>query len=147
MEYFAKYLKGQHFLLYTDHKPLLKLGMAHTNVLNRLQEAMLHYDFEIVYQKGSEMPADFLSRNVVNRIQMDNKQWQQEQDNEEWIVQLRKWILNKEKPSNYVAMQFTDKYWEDKLFVENGLLWLDRLSKMSQRVFPSWFQITWPKRS
>ena len=31
---------------------------------------MLEYDFEIIYQKGSKMLADFLSRNVVEMIEM-----------------------------------------------------------------------------
>ena len=59
-------------MLFTDHQPLEKLGKVHTKTLNRLQEAMLTFDFEIVYKKGSEMPADFLSRNmVVDSISFD----------------------------------------------------------------------------
>ena len=42
-----------------------KLGKVHTKTLNRLQEAMLTFEFETVYKKGSEMPANFLSRNMV----------------------------------------------------------------------------------
>lgn len=62
METFHEYLKGKNFILYTDHKPLEKLGHLHTKTLNRLQTAMLEYDFLIQYKKGSNMPADFLSR-------------------------------------------------------------------------------------
>jgi hypothetical protein len=61
MEHFTVYLRGKHFVLYTDHKPLVNLGTIHTKTLNRMQEAMNTYDFEIIYQKGSEMPADYLS--------------------------------------------------------------------------------------
>ena len=68
MEHFMAYLKGNHFILYTDHKPLEKLGKVHTKTLYRIQEAMLYYNFEIVYKKGTEMPADFLSRNVISSI-------------------------------------------------------------------------------
>jgi len=35
-----------------------------TRTLHRIQEAILEYDFEIHYKKGSEMPADYLSRNI-----------------------------------------------------------------------------------
>jgi hypothetical protein len=37
-----------------------------------MQEAMNTYDFEIIYQKGSEMPADYLSQNVVDSIQIED---------------------------------------------------------------------------
>ena len=72
MEHFDTHLRGQHFMLLLDNRPLEKLGEVHTKTLNRLQEAMLTFDFEIVYKKGSEMPADFLSRNmVVDSISFD----------------------------------------------------------------------------
>jgi hypothetical protein len=45
-----------------------KLGKEHTRALNWLQEAMNTFDFEIIYKKGSEMPDDFLSRNVIDSI-------------------------------------------------------------------------------
>jgi len=64
MERFSHYLKGWRFILFTDHKPLEKLGKVHTRTLHRIQEAMLECDFEIQYKKGSEMPADYLSRNI-----------------------------------------------------------------------------------
>ena len=72
MDHFDTYLKGRPFTLFTDHRPLEKLGKVHTKTLNRLQEAMLAYDFEITYKKGSEMPADFLSRNAINSISFEN---------------------------------------------------------------------------
>ena len=61
MEHFTHFLRGRHFTLYTDHKPLVNLGAVHNKALSQIQEAMIKYDFEIMYQKGSEMPADFLS--------------------------------------------------------------------------------------
>jgi hypothetical protein len=62
MDFFNEYLKGKHFILYTDHKPLEKLGHLHSKMLNRLQTALLEHDFVIQYKKGSNMPADYLSR-------------------------------------------------------------------------------------
>jgi len=46
----------------TDHRPLKKLGKVHTKMLNQLQRVMYTFDFDIIYQKGSEMPADYLPR-------------------------------------------------------------------------------------
>jgi len=34
MDFFNKYLKGKRFILYTDHKPLEKLGHLHSKTLN-----------------------------------------------------------------------------------------------------------------
>jgi hypothetical protein len=62
MDFFYEYLKGNRFILYTDHKPLEKLGHLHSKMLNRLQTALLEHDFVIQYRKGSNMPADYLSR-------------------------------------------------------------------------------------
>ena len=65
MDFYATYLRGKRFILYTDHKPLEKLGFLHKKTFNRLQIAMNEFDFEIKYKKGVTMPADYLSRNVI----------------------------------------------------------------------------------
>jgi hypothetical protein len=62
MDHFNEYLKGKNFILYTDHKPLEKLGHLHSKTMNRFQKAQLEHDFIIQYKKGSDMPADYLSR-------------------------------------------------------------------------------------
>jgi hypothetical protein len=62
MDFFNEYLKGKRFILYTDHKPLKKLGHLHSKMLNRLQTALQEHDFVIQYKKGSKMPVDYLSR-------------------------------------------------------------------------------------
>jgi hypothetical protein len=62
MDHFNKYLKGKKFILYTDHKPLQKLGHLHSKTMNQFQTALLEHDFIIQYKKGSDMPADYLSR-------------------------------------------------------------------------------------
>jgi hypothetical protein len=49
METFEVHLRGWHFKLFTDHKPLEKLGKVHTKTLNRLQQMMNLFSFEIIY--------------------------------------------------------------------------------------------------
>jgi hypothetical protein len=68
MEHFTHFLRGRHFALYTDHKPVVNLRAVHTKALSQIQEVMLKYDFEIIYQKGSEMPENFHSQNVVSQL-------------------------------------------------------------------------------
>jgi hypothetical protein len=62
MEVFNKYLGGKQLILFTDHKPLEKLGHLHMKMLNPLQTALLEHDFVVQYKKGTNMPADYLSR-------------------------------------------------------------------------------------
>ena len=65
IEYFSVYLLGKPFTLCTDHKPLETLTTTHTKTLNRLQQLMLEYQFDLEYTKGINNPvADFLSRNA-----------------------------------------------------------------------------------
>lgn len=61
MDIFNKYFRGKQFILFTDHKPLEKLGHLHTKMLNRLQAALLEHDFVVQYKKDMTMPADYLS--------------------------------------------------------------------------------------
>ena len=64
-------------------------------MLNRLQEAMLTFDFKIVYKKGSEMPEDFLSRNmVVDSISFDEDKIRDEQMLDPRLVALKKLLYS-----------------------------------------------------
>ncbi len=69
-DHFGTYLCGRKFTLITDHRRLEKLGKVHTKTLNLnwQQEVMNTFDFDIIYKKGSEMPADYLSRNLISAI-------------------------------------------------------------------------------
>ena len=63
IEYFEAYLKNRSFVLYTDHKPLIRLSPVHEKTLNRLDEKMTHFFFEMRYINGKDNHvADYLSR-------------------------------------------------------------------------------------
>ena len=130
MEHFQVNLKGRHFILFTDHKPLEKLGKVHTKTLNRLQEAMNTYDFEIVYKKGSEMPADFLSRNVVESIEQEPDSIAHQQDLDETTSTIKQFLLNRIIP-NSEHLQKIIKLHASDCFVENNILW-KRLHRRGQ---------------
>jgi hypothetical protein len=49
MEYYQENPKGRRFILYADHKPIELLGTYHAKTMNRLQLAMMDFNFEICY--------------------------------------------------------------------------------------------------
>jgi hypothetical protein len=122
MEHFETYPRGQKFTLYTDHRPLEKLGKVHTKTLNRLQEAMNMFDFEIMYKKGSEMPADYLSRNLVSAISWDSAELLQAQTANPLIKALKNFLLNKELPHDPKCQSWV-KLFSNNCFIEDGLVW------------------------
>jgi len=122
MEHFNTHLRGRHFILFTDHKPLEKLGKVHTKTLNRLQEAMNEFDFEIIYKKGSEMPADYLSRNIVAAISWDNEQLQTAQDADPLIKALKLFLLHKELPRDEKCQSLV-RHFANDCFVEDDIVW------------------------
>ena len=65
INHFSVYLRGRHFELFTDHKPLETMSKIHKKTLNRLQQQLWEFDFTINYRKGDlNTAADALSRNV-----------------------------------------------------------------------------------
>ena len=122
MDHFSTYLRGRHFTFFTDHKPLEKMGKVHTRTLNRLQEAMNSFDFKIIYKKGSKMPADFLSRNVIDTISWDILQLQTAQDNDPLIKNLKNYSLNRELPTDHKCQNLVRNFAND-CFVENDIVW------------------------
>ena len=74
IDHFDVYLRGRRFILYTDHKPMVIKKSIHTKTLNRLEEKMGLYDFQLVYKKGNSMPADVLSRKPVDAINATDDQ-------------------------------------------------------------------------
>ena len=122
MDHFSTYLRGRHFTLFTDHKPLEKLGKVHTKTLNRLQEAMNQFDFDIIYKKGSEMPADFLSRNIVAAVGLTNEQLISEQNQDPVIKALKDFLLNRALPRDSNQQQVIMKL-AMECFIEDDLVW------------------------
>ena len=122
MDHFGTYLRGRHFTLFTDHKPLEKLGKVHTKTLNRLQEAMNSFDFEIRYKKGEEMPADFLSRNIVSTIGWSNEQLTTYQENDPLIKNLKEFLLHRKLHPDPQCRVLV-RHLADESFVEDGLVW------------------------
>jgi hypothetical protein len=83
MDHYDFYLKGKHFALYTDNKPVTVLKPVHFKTLHLLEENLRAFNFKIIYRKGNEMPSDFSSRQVFNLIQSNNTQMEKDQTREE----------------------------------------------------------------
>jgi hypothetical protein len=92
MEHFTHFLRGRHFALYTDHKPLVNLGVIYTKALSQIQEAVLKYDFEIIYQKGNEMQCSNTILRSFTRKEMKclgqnvGRQLRQKQNTSTWLL-------------------------------------------------------------
>jgi transposase InsO family protein len=132
MEYFDNYLRGKHFTLFTDHKPLEKLSHLHTKTLNRLQELTLTYDFQIQYKKGATLPADFVSREIVSgltevvaSIDPFGPDLQTLQKNDEYLIKINhfqregKWPLNTTKAEIRLLLPLTNS-----LFLDSRAVWI-----------------------
>jgi hypothetical protein len=122
MEHFATNLRGRKFTLITDHRPLEKLAKVHTKTLNRLQEIMNAYDFDIMYKKGSEMPADYLSINIVNAISWDATELAQAQNADPLLKALKKFLRHKELPGDAKCKSLL-KLFANDCFIENDIVW------------------------
>ena len=60
------YLKGRHFTVISDNKPLVANTNNTSKAINRLQQTLMDYDATIIHQPGSaNAVADILSRNAA----------------------------------------------------------------------------------
>ena len=84
---------------------------------------MLTYDFEIVYKKGSEMPADFLSRNVVvDSISFIEDKIRDVQMLDPRLQALKKLLYSYTLPQ-YNSEDFCFcKLYQNDSFIDNGIL-------------------------
>ncbi len=122
MDHFATYLRGRKFTLVTDHRPLEKFDKVHTKTLNRLQEVMNTYDFDIIYKKGSKMPANYFSRNLINPISWDTSTLAQAQNADPLLRALKNFLLNKELPCD-AKCQSLIKIFANDCFIEDDIIW------------------------
>ena len=72
IEHFHLYVFGAPFTLLTDHKPLqLIYNNPQSRPPARIEKWFLRlqqYDFQVIYKKGSDNPADFLSRHPQPKV-------------------------------------------------------------------------------
>ena len=83
---------------------------------------MGRYNFEIMFKKGSEMPADYLSRNVVAVVNWEQDELVQAQSQDNLICALKNFLLNKELPQDSKCQQLV-RHFSDDCFIENDLVW------------------------
>ena len=122
MGHFDSYLRGRKFTLFSDHRPLENLATVHKKTLNRLQEAMLEYDFVIKHKSGNEMPADFLSRNVLASIDVFNEDLPKLQKEDKFITAVRNFIMWGQLPQNKLQASHVQKV-APECFLENDIVW------------------------
>ena len=63
--------------------------------MKRLTEAWTKYDFDIKYKKGSEIPADFLSCNAVEAIDIFDDNWKLAQEQDKYCKIVKQHIFKK----------------------------------------------------
>ncbi len=109
--------------MFSDHKPLETSGKKHDKTLSRIQEAFMQWDFEIKYKKGIEMPADYLSRNVVEAIDMSNEDLAEMQDQDKFCASLKHLLRKLPVEEEYSKMVTQMTELSHSCFIENGVLW------------------------
>jgi hypothetical protein len=123
MDVFNEYLQGKQFILYTDHKPLEKLGHLQSKTMN--QTALLEHDFIIQHQKGSNMLVNYLfwlpgtkealsSISAFDPFQSDLYDLQMQNEH---LQMLQNYMTRNEWPthlSNMIAT--TSRLWQTGLF-------------------------------
>lgn len=127
IEEFENYLRGRRFVLCTDHKPMEKLSTVHKRTLNRLQQMMLEFDFELRYKKGSENAvADFLSRNAVveaiEAVTDDEQSVAQAQREDQQVRMLRTYLKDKTLPREKATAAWVMRMTKDCI-LEDELVW------------------------
>ena len=132
IEHFSYYLKGRPFFLFTDHQPLTGLSKVHKKTYNRLTEAMNTYNFQMVYKKGEEMPADYLSRHVVASMSWSELELASEQEADDTLNQVKRFLVSQELPQDR-GLQNVIRRHAEGCFIEDGIIW-KKLPRQEQPV-------------
>jgi hypothetical protein len=94
MEHCDTFPRGRTFTVYSNNKPLEAHSKRHEKTLSRLQEAYTRWSFNIVYKKGSEMPADYLSRNVEEAIRVPDEDLADQQNKDPFCETIKNILQN-----------------------------------------------------
>ena len=122
IEHFDVHLRGRKFVVYSDHRPLEKLSCVHKKTLSRLEHKMTEHDFVIQYKKGSEMPADFLSRNVLEEIDIFTPDLPMLQQRDEFAHAVSEFLQKGALPANKRKAAYVAKI-APSCFLEDSILW------------------------
>ena len=68
------------------------------------------------------MPADYLSRNVVNAVSWDSDELAKAQDNDSMLKAMKRYLLHRELPADRKCLQII-KHLADDCFIENDVVW------------------------
>jgi len=135
IEAFDTYLIGRRFKLCTDHRPLEKLGTTHTKTLNRLQQLMLEFDFELEYRKGEDNPvSDFLSRNVVAALEQLGLTVEECQRKDDETARIMKFLESGELPDVNDKEKNQIRKMAESCFMEEGKLWYSTSNRLRDKV-------------
>jgi hypothetical protein len=80
------------------------------------------YDFIIQYKKGSEMPADFLSRNVLDEIDVFSPDLPLLQARDEFANAVIEFLQHNKKPADKKKAAYIANV-AKQCFLEDGILW------------------------
>ena len=104
IEYFHVYLRGRHFDLWTDHKPLTALSTVHKKTLKRLQQQMLEHDFTLHYKEGeTNVIADALSRNPIAVLNDESGDLRRAQEQDQLCCDLKTQMIDGQVPQHSKA--------------------------------------------
>jgi hypothetical protein len=97
-------------------------ALSKKKTLNCLQEPMQKFQFQIICKKGSEMPTNYLSRNLVHSIGWQNSQIQHKHETDPLIRTLWDHLQLQHVPVNDQLHQLFLFFAMDS-FIQGQLIW------------------------
>jgi hypothetical protein len=70
------------------------------------------------------MPANYLNWNFVDSIKIGDRQMKKAQNEEEWISDVKKWMLSGTQVNNANAKKYFIYNWANTFFSKDNLLWV-----------------------